>query len=108
MIVKTALKNCVVSAICHKSPFAKQKLIMAFCSVQQTVKCSKVNDGCDKPCASCTTLHLYGMNELRGVILVCGMSSHTSWITRHNCTMVSGGASRDLIWQSVRSLADAR
>ena len=35
-------------------------------------------------------------------------SSQTSWITRHNCTMVSRGGSRDLILQSVRSLADAR
>ena len=38
----------------------------------------------------------------------CGMSSQTSWITRHNCTLVSGGGSRGLIGQSVRYLTDAR
>ena len=42
------------------------------------------------------------------VIIACGMSSQTSWITRHNCTMVCGGGPRDLIWQSVRSLVHAR
>ena len=96
----------VKSAICRESSFAKQKFIEAFCSVQQAVKCSKVNNGCDIPCASCTTLHLRGRNGLRWVIHACEMSSQTSWITRHNCTMVSGGGLRDLIWQSVRSFAD--
>ena len=95
--------------MCCESSFAKQKFIMTFCSVQRTAKCSKVNHGCDKPCVLCTTRHLRGMNVLRWVILACGMSSQISWITRHNCTLVSAGGSRDLIiWQSLRSLADAR
>ena len=34
------------------------------------------------------------------------MSSQTSKITRHNCTMASGGGSRDLVWPSMRSHAD--
>ena len=33
-------------------------IFVAFCSVQETVKCSKVNNGCDKPCASCTTQYV--------------------------------------------------
>ena len=44
---KTAPRNCLVwveSAICQESSFAKQKFIEAFCSVHQTVKCSKVNN----------------------------------------------------------------
>ena len=109
MIVKTAQRNCLVwveSAICRESSFAKQKCIVSFCSVQRTVKCSKANNGCDKPCASCTTLHLRGMNGLRWFILVRGMSSQTSWITRHNCTMVPGGGSRDLIWRSPSPMLD--
>ena len=64
--------------------------------MQWTVKCSKVNNGCDQPCASCTIRHLRGTNGLRWVICACGMSSQSSWITRHNCTMVSGGGPRDL------------
>ena len=36
------------------------------------------------------------------------MSSQTSWIIRHNCTMVCGGGSLDLIWQSVKSLGCVR
>ena len=51
MIIKTAQTNCLVwvkLATCRESSIAKQKFIVAFCSVQQTVKCSKVNDGCDK------------------------------------------------------------
>ena len=110
-IVKTTQRNCLVwvkSAICRESLFAKQKFIVAFCSVLWTVKCSKVNYGCYKPYASCTTWHQLGMNGLGWVILVCGMSSQTSWITRHNYTMVSWGGWCELIWQSVRSLADAR
>ena len=78
---------------------------MAFCIVQQTVKCSKVNNGCDNPYALCTTLYLHGINGLRGVILARGMSYQTSWITRHKHTMVCGGGSRDLIWQSVDPLS---
>ena len=107
--MKTIQTNCLVwikLAICQESSFAKQTFIVAFCSVQQTIKCSKVNNGCDKPCSSGTTRHLQGMNGLRWVILACGMSSQTSWITRYNCTMVSGGGLRDLIWQSMRSLTD--
>ena len=95
IIVKTAPRNCLVwvkSEICYQSSFANQKFIVAFCSVlqniKQTIKCSKFNGGCDKPCASCTSLHLSGMNRLRWVILACGMSSHTSWITAYNCTLV--------------------
>ena len=91
IIVKTSQRNCLVwvkSVICH------------FSSVQQTIKYSKVNNGFDKLCASCN-------HGLRWVILACGMSPHTAWITWHNCTMVSDCGSRDLIWQSVRSLADA-
>ena len=109
--MKTAPRNCLIwfkSAICRESSCAKKKFIVAFCSLQQTIECCKVNNGCDKSCASCTTLHLRGMNGLRWVILACGMSSQTSWITRHNCSMVSGGGSCDLIWQSVRSLANVR
>ena len=56
----------------------------------------------------CTTLHLLDMNGRRWVIHAYGMTSQISCITRYNCTMVSGGGSRDLIWQSVRSIADAR
>ena len=51
------------------------------------------------------------MHGLRWVILAYRMSSQTSWRTiptRHNCTMVSGGGSRDLIWQSVTPLADRK
>ena len=104
--VKTVQWNCLVwvkSAICHESSFATQKFIVTFCPVQKAVKCSKVNNLYDKPCASCTTLHLCDMNGIRWVILTSGMSIQTSWITSHNCTMVCGGGSRDLIWQSVRS-----
>ena len=46
-----------------------------------------IQDGHDKPCAYCTTLHLRGMNGIRWVILACGMSSLNSWVTKHNCTM---------------------
>ena len=52
IIVKTAQRNCLVwvkLATCCESSFAQQKFIVAFCSVQQTVKCSQVNNGCDKP-----------------------------------------------------------
>ena len=111
VIVKTIQGHWLVwvkSAIYRESSLAKQKFIVAFSSVQQTVKCIKVNNCCDKPCASCTTRHLRGMNGLRWVILACGMSFQTSWITRHNCTMVSGGWSRVLVWQSLGSLVDAR
>ena len=55
IIEKTTRRNSSVwikSVISPESPFAKQKFIVAFCSVQQPVKCSKVNNGCDKPCAS--------------------------------------------------------
>ena len=79
--------------ICRESSFAKQKFIVVFFSVQQTVKHSKVNNCCDKLCASCTSLHLLDMNGLRWVILACGISSQTSWFTRHSWTMVSGGGS---------------
>ena len=60
------------------------KFIVSFCSLQWTVKGSKVNNGCHKQCASCTSLHLHCMNGIRWVILARGMSSQTSWITRHN------------------------
>ena len=63
---------------------------MAFWTVHQTVQNSKVNNGCDKPCASCTTLHFRDIYGLRRVILVCEMSSQTSLVSRHNCIMVSG------------------
>ena len=56
--------------------------------MQWTVKCSKVNNGCDKLCASCTTRYLRGMNGLRWVILAIEMSSQTTWITRLSCTMI--------------------
>ena len=108
--MKTAQINWLVwikSVMCVESSFAKQNFNVAFCSVKQTVKCDKVSNGCDKPCAPCTTLHRRGMNGLRWVILVCGMSSQTSWIARLHYTMVSGCGSRDLIWQSVKSLDDA-
>ena len=111
IIAKTTQRYCLVwvkSATCRKSSIAKQKFIVVVCSVQQTVKCSKVNNCCGKPCASCATLHVRDMNGLRWVLLARGMSSPTSWVTRHNCTTVSGGWSRDFIWQSVRSLANAR
>ena len=68
IIVRTAQRNYLVwvkSAICCESSFVKQKLIAAFCCVQQTGKCNRVNNGCDKPCASCTTRHLRSMNGLR-------------------------------------------
>ena len=103
LIVKTTQRNCLVwvkSAICRESSFGKQKFIVAFCTVLRTIKYSNVNNFCDKPCASFTTRHLRCMDGLRRVILACGMSPHTSWITRHNCTMVSRSGSRDLIWQS--------
>ena len=96
----------IKSTICRESSFDKQKFIVAFALAADP--CSKVNNGCDKPCDSCTTLYLRGMNGLRWVALACGMSSQTSWITRHNCTMASGGGSRDFSWQSARSLVDAR
>ena len=43
---------CMVKSTMYRElSFAKQKFIVAFCSAQQTVKCSKVNKCCDKPCA---------------------------------------------------------
>ena len=45
-------------------------------------------------------LHLRGTNGLRRVIPACGMSSQTTWITKHDCTMDSGVGSRGLIWQT--------
>ena len=111
----SSCKNCpktflarIKSATCRESSTTKQKFIVAVCPVHQTVKCSKVKNGCDKPSASCTTRHVRDRNGLRKLILTWGMSSKTSWVTRHNCTMVSGGGSRELIWESVRCLAKAR
>ena len=98
----------VETAICRESLFAKQKFIVAFCSVRQTVKCSTVNNGCTKPCALCTTLDLCGMGGIRWVIFDCVMSSQTSRITTHNRTTLWGGGSRDLIWRSVRFRPGAR
>ena len=59
---------------------------MAFCSFQQTVKCSYVNT---KLCAPCTILHLRDMNGLRWIILAGGCDSKPIGLpARHNCTMV--------------------
>ena len=71
----------------HESSFAKLKSIMAF-------KWSKVNNGCDKPCASFTSLDRHDMNGIRWVILAYGLSSHT-WIARQNCNTVCG---RGVTW----------
>ena len=109
IILQTAQRSCSVWvkwAIARESSFVTQKFIVAFYSVQQTVKCIKVNDGCDKPCAPCTTRYPRGINGLSWLIRACGISSQSSWITRHNCALVSG--SRELIWQSVRFLTEAR
>ena len=53
-------------------------------------------------------LHVRGKNGIRWVNLACMMSSQSSWITKHICTMVCGCESRDLIWQSVWSPTDTR
>ena len=95
IIVKTTQRNClmwVISATCCGSSITKQNFLVAFCSVQRTVTCKKVNNGCEKP----------------------RTSMHNStfpwhyWIIRHNYTMLSGSGWRDLIWRAMRSLADVR
>ena len=157
-IEKTVQRNYLIwveSAICRESSCAKQKFIVSFCSVQQTVKCSKVNNGCDKPCVSYNIRHVRGMmtSSNGNIFRVTGhlcveftgprwiprtkasdaelwcffdlrlnerlskkswgwwletpsrpLRRHrNAWITRHNCTVVSAGGSRELIRQSVRS-----
>ena len=100
-------ENCclpwVESAICRDHHLLNKSLFWYFALC---FKCSNVSDSWDKPCASCTTLHLRDMNGIELVIITCRMPSQTSWITRHNCSSVCGD--RSLIWRSVRSRADIR
>ena len=93
------------SAICRESSFVKQRLIVVFCSVQQSVKWRRSIMVATYCVPHALLLHFRGMNGIRWVTLACGMLSQTSWITRHNCTMACWGGSSDLIWQSVRFLA---
>ena len=95
----TAWRECLVwvdSAICRDSSFAKQKFIMASCSVQQIVTCSKVNNGCDKPCfmhSSASPWHEWDQMNYSCLWDVYPNSK----ITRDNCPKGCGGGSRDLI-----------
>ena len=86
---KNYTENCLVwfnSSTSRESSIVKQKFIVAFWSVQQTVKCSNVNT---KLCAPCTILHLRDMNGLRWIILAGGCHSKPIGLpARHNCTMV--------------------